>query len=500
MAEDWTEKYRPETLDGIIGNPSAASEIRRWAQSWDNGVPKKRALVLIGSPGIGKTSSAEALANEMGWGVVEMNASDQRTGKAIKDVALRASNFNTFADDGSFLSTKDGGRKLIILDEADSLYGNADRGAMPVINELIRNTKQPLILICNDFYALSRKSSTVKTGTLQIRFRKPSSASVTKVLRGIIASEGLSVDDSALRLIADNANGDLRAAVRDLESLTQGNPEVTGDDASALWGRAERKSDYDLMSAIFRKRDPALATKTLFETDEDPETVSLWVDENLPYECHDTGDLVRCTGKLARADIYLGRARSTRYFGLWSYANQMMTWGIIDSLKNPRVSHDRIRFPSYLSKMSRSRGSRNTRKALALKIGAYTHASENAIYNDVLPYLAISANGDRELRAFLVRDVGLEAEELGFLLDKKIDSKMVKQAFEDAFPQPEKEEKPKKRKKAKKTDPEPSLAFIAPDPEVPKEKEPETVDEGTGEDVPPAGQKSLFDFRGLEHG
>ena len=127
----------------------------------------------------GKTSSAEALARDMGWGIVEMNASDQRTGEAIRNVALRASYFNTFDDDGNFMSVKDGGMKLAVLDEADSLFGNADRGAMPVINELIKCARQPVSLIVNDFYELSRKSSAVKTETVQIPFRKPT-ASATR--------------------------------------------------------------------------------------------------------------------------------------------------------------------------------------------------------------------------------------------------------------------------------------------------------------------------------
>ena len=138
MADDWTEKYRPQSLNDIVGNPSAAATMRQWAEQWNRGAPSKRALVLMGTPGIGKTSSAEALARDMGWGIVEMNASDQRTGEAIRNVALRASYFNTFDDDGNFMSVKDGGMKLVVLDEADSLFGNADRGAMPVINELIK--------------------------------------------------------------------------------------------------------------------------------------------------------------------------------------------------------------------------------------------------------------------------------------------------------------------------------------------------------------------------
>ena len=131
---DWTEKYRPQTLDSVVGNPTAVNSLRAWARSWEHGIPETRVAVLRGPPGVGKTTSVEALAREMGWSIIEMNASDQRTGKALEDVALRGSMFETFADDGSFTRSTEGGRKLIVLDEADNFYGNHDKGAMPVVN------------------------------------------------------------------------------------------------------------------------------------------------------------------------------------------------------------------------------------------------------------------------------------------------------------------------------------------------------------------------------
>ncbi|MCL2786809.1 MAG: AAA family ATPase [Methanomassiliicoccaceae archaeon] len=202
MSEDWTEKYRPDGLSRIIGNPKAVSDLRGWAASWNSGTPDKRAAVLMGSPGVGKTSAAIALANEMGWDLVEMNASDQRTGDAIRSVALKGANFNTFSDSGSYLDVKEGGRKLIVLDEADNLFGREDRGALPAISELIRSAKQPVILIVNDFYELSRKSDAIKSGTLQITFMRPRSTEIVKALGTIAKSENISVSEEALSTIA----------------------------------------------------------------------------------------------------------------------------------------------------------------------------------------------------------------------------------------------------------------------------------------------------------
>ena len=210
---DWTEKYRPQTLDGVIGNPTAVNSLRSWARSWEHGVPEVRVAVLRGPPGVGKTTSVEALAREMGWSIIEMNASDQRTGKALEEVALRGSMFETFRDDGTFTRSSEGGRKLIVLDEADNFYGNSDRGAMPVVNKLIKETSQPVVLIVNDFYELSRKSSAVNDSTLQITFKKPQAGTIAKALYRIAETEGVDVDPAAMELIAENANGDMRAAV-----------------------------------------------------------------------------------------------------------------------------------------------------------------------------------------------------------------------------------------------------------------------------------------------
>jgi len=113
---DWTEKYRPSTLSEVRGNDKARDAFADWARSWDD---HHEAVVLHGSPGVGKTSAAHALANDMGWETVELNASDQRTADVIERFAGRAARNATLggsAAGGGAAGGDTASRQLVILD------------------------------------------------------------------------------------------------------------------------------------------------------------------------------------------------------------------------------------------------------------------------------------------------------------------------------------------------------------------------------------------------
>ncbi len=124
------ERLRPSRLEDLIGNPRARAELRSWAEGWRAPrPPARRAVILVGPPGVGKTSAALALAMELGWVVVEMNASDARNADAIERVAGRAAGLRSFGADGSMNAAS---RTLILLDEADCLTGRIGSEARPV--------------------------------------------------------------------------------------------------------------------------------------------------------------------------------------------------------------------------------------------------------------------------------------------------------------------------------------------------------------------------------
>ncbi|QLH74007.1 MAG: replication factor C large subunit [Methanomassiliicoccales archaeon] len=428
---DWTELYRPKDLGEVLGNPKAVKELREWAISWETGRPTYKAVVLMGPPGIGKTSTALALAREFNWGVVEMNASDQRNADAIRKIAVRGALSETFSDTGEFLSSKDGRKKLIVLDEADNIFGREDQGGIPAMADLIRQTRQPVILIVNDFYELGRRSSVIKTETKQIRFSKLQPATVRNLLKRIAGDQGVEVDEKVLVTISERSNGDLRAAIRDLQAVATGMEHVREEDIKGLGDRLSKGSMYDLMADIFQGTSGAKARKTMNDADEDIDYVMKWVDENIPLVYKEPEELFRAYLHLSRAANYLAWVNRRQYYGFWSYAGEIMTYGVCSAKSSVRRGYVQYNFPRLLLRLSRSKDSRGTKASVTLKIGIETHTSIKQAADDVLPYFKEIFKRDQQFRSNMAAKLALDQEEVAFLLEQKVDSAAVKHVMQE---------------------------------------------------------------------
>jgi len=413
--ENWVEKYRPKTLKEVVGNRKAIEQLVQWALEWERKKAseiKKKAAVLDGRPGVGKTSAALALANDFGWDVIELNASDVRNEQQIKKIVTSGVRLQAIGADGKLRK-----RKLIVLDEADNLYEArgkmGDRGGKKAIVEAIKITQQPIILIANDSYQLfSGYYGSILKGLCEIiKFNRLRQNEVIAVLKRICAAEGIKYDYQALKIIAARAMGDLRAAINDLQSVAEGKKFIGVDDVNALGYRDEWKNIYEGVLRILHTESFLAAKDILRKIDEDPDYILLWIEENVPLEYTKPEDLARAYEYISRADVFLGRVFRRQYYGLWRNAMDMIAAVSVAKDKKYEVHPKKYSFPSWLKIMNISKERRESRKKVTLKLGRYLHTSSNNIAEDIVYYGEIMKRMEK-IGVFLTKKLHLSDKEL----------------------------------------------------------------------------------------
>ncbi|MDI9646728.1 MAG: replication factor C large subunit [Archaeoglobales archaeon] len=406
----WVEKYRPKNLKEVVTTRDIVERILQWANKWKNGEYVKP-LLLAGPPGVGKTSLALALANTMGWEFVELNASDQRSFEVIQKIVGEGAFNETISDEGEFLASSEGRMKLIVLDEVDNIHKQEDRGGEGALIRIIRKKpKQPMLLIANDPYQLSAE---LRNLVEIITFKRLTKREIMKVLQKICEVEKIAADAKALEAIAENAGGDLRAAINDLQAIAEGKRKISMEDV-VIGKRTQETDVFKVMQKIFKTNLAAVYSEAML-LDESPEELISWIDENVPLE-YSEKDLLAAYLLLSRADIFLSRVKKRQYYRLWKYATYLMTVGVQQVKENPKKGFTKYQRPKNWQELARIREEREKYRKILEKIGKYSHISISKAKSELYPYIKTLINNlELEKAARIAAFYNLSQEELEFL-------------------------------------------------------------------------------------
>ncbi|WP_135830328.1 replication factor C large subunit [Halorussus halobius] len=420
---DWTEKYRPTSLSELRGNNKARDALQEWAETWDD---HREAAILHGSPGVGKTSAAHALASDMGWPTIELNASDTRTADVVDRVAGEA------AKSGTLTQQKQGevGRRLVIMDEADNLHGNVDRGGSRAITEVVKDAGQPMVLIANEFYDMS---NTLRNACREIEFRDVSARSIVPAIRHICKQEGIEYEDDALQAIAEKNGGDLRSAVNDLQAIAETSERLTAADVEVTGERDRTSGVFDFLDAVFKEMDARSALEESYDVDETPDDLLNWVEDNVPKD-YEGSELATAYEFLANADRWLGRVRATQDYSYWRYAGDNVAAGVAAAREGEKGGWTRYGPPSYWRKLGSSRANRNKRDYVARAIAEADGVSMSTARREMLPFLSAMTHHckNRDLTVAMTAKYDLDAEHVSFVTGSGEDTNKVQGIVEEA--------------------------------------------------------------------
>jgi replication factor C subunit 3/5 len=208
----WIEKYRPNTIDEIVGNRQVISILNNMVEK--NSLPH---MILFGSSGTGKTSTVLAFAKKI-YGkhfrhmILELNGSDDR---GINVVREQIKEFCSTTNNLYKMYNKKSIYKLVILDEVDSMTLDGQFALRRIIENYTENTR--FCLICN---YITKITPALRSRCLAFRFEPLNNDFIMDKLYEIVDKENVDIDDDIIHKIIKKSTGDLRKGINMLQCLT----------------------------------------------------------------------------------------------------------------------------------------------------------------------------------------------------------------------------------------------------------------------------------------
>jgi replication factor C large subunit len=294
------------TVAMLLGNEEAVEQFTTWLKGWTGKRrPAKTACLLVGPPGVGKTSLARAAANDLHFRTLEMNASDVRTEKAIEKVlgpARASMTLESFAHDAR--------TNLILVDEVDGVFGREDRGGLAAVLSIIEKSPVPVVLTANNtenerFLDLMKACLVIQLAEIRPRL-------LVLLIGHILAAERKNVSAKFVKEVARSSHGDIRSAINDVQAAAMGRVAELGSK------RTRELDEKQTLAGLFGSNEIGRARRILNETEMPlySDELLLLVHDLLPYVYTTPEKLAQAYDGLSRVDVGYGRIGARRSRGM----------------------------------------------------------------------------------------------------------------------------------------------------------------------------------------
>jgi replication factor C large subunit len=276
-------------------------------------------------------------------------------------------------------------------------------------------------------------SNTLRTSCKEIEFELVSDSKIVALLSEISEQENVNCTDEALHTIAEKADGDVRAAVNDLQAVgSHTTDEITVDDLPTQT-RDREENIFPFMDAVLKEDSPQTAQQKSRQVDETPDTLFQWIEDNIIKE-YSTQELSQAYTSLSNADKWLGRVYSSDHtYKYWRYANDQMTAGVAASRNGYHGGWTRWGPPSLWRKLGSTRSARNTRSSIAEEIADEIVVSVRTAKTSIIPFLQVITHHckPRELTVTLVSVYGFDESQLSYITGSGEDTNKVQDIVSD---------------------------------------------------------------------
>ena len=417
-----TDKYRPVTINDLVGNKGEIQSLHEWLKDWDDvhirGNKKQinavrgnwqnaprvnaKAAIVSGPPGIGKTSTARILCATLGFEVLELNASDTRNKKTIEKMIGDLSKNNSIdyytKDKTEREENKASKHKksVIIMDEVDG-WGAGDRGGISALIQVIKMTKTPIICIWNDID--SQKVISLKNHWLEIKFVRPSPKQIINRIMQISKTEGLDIEEKGLQLLIDQSGWDIRQVITQIQMILNTWTKITYRDISSRVNLVSK--DHKLMinpfQAVYKLLLKEEHEKMTFRDKLDmfyldynftpllvQENYLTAMENNYKSTIKDTQRMANAAALLSLGDTFDNKMRSNNE---WTLLQDIGFWMAVAPCYYSQGSLRFTRFPEWLGKNSTKTKSKRLINELKVSLGHRAQWNRTTLLNDYLPVI-----------------------------------------------------------------------------------------------------------------